>query len=97
MKIKVCQGINCQSKGSKNLLGHISQKLNLQVGECNENFCLDVCSCTAHCTSGINIRVDDKIAHMATVNNWQEKIKHPVEDIKREVDLDIKDDFLGDI
>lgn len=96
-QIKICQGVVCTSRGSKSLMAEMKRDLDLEGESCNDEHCLDYCACTSNCEKGINVRVDDKISHNVTLNNWQEKISNPVENIKKEISIDFEDDFLNDI
>lgn len=89
-KIRVCNGISCRLNGSEKKMRDFEKKFNLKAGEQNDKIDLDFCSCTGHCCNAVNVRKDDKV--FSVYESGKE-----IEKISEESNLNLEDNFLGDI
>jgi len=79
-QIKVCDGISCHMKGSRDIIDTIRSHLNIDVGETtwNEKFSLDKVACLGLCAVGPNLSLNGKAFSMVTrgqVKDLLEKIQ----------------------
>ncbi len=56
--IRVCQAESCQAKNVKTLTDYIKNKLNINIGEFNQDFFLDSVYCLGNCPRSPSIMVD---------------------------------------
>lgn len=94
----VCTGRSCRELGSERIYSLLRKKLAPLFGE--KKAAVHTCNCLGYCEQGVTILVDDKVVHNVTEQNvfdtlQDESTHRPFRVVEEEID--ITDDFLGDI
>ena len=94
----VCQGRWCRELGAERILKKLKKKFDPMFGK-KVTSCAG-CRCTSYCEEGVNIVIgEDQIIHNVTEENVFDKLsdKAQYRPLRRDEEIDIVDDFLGDI
>lgn len=99
-KIRVCNSRSCTVFGSERIMQAVSKATLLTPGEKNDQYDVDYCGCIGWCSNSPNVEVDDqRILFDCEADNVMERINSDEnnEDEYTLPNIQVKDDFLGDI
>ncbi len=73
--VRICQAEACQAMGSRELSDHVSEKLNLNVGESNEDYTLDAVYCFGNCALSPNVEINGKLCAKVSPDDFDELVE----------------------
>ncbi len=75
--IQVCRNVSCQLMGAKNVVEHLSKKLNIQPGETTEDkkYTISLVECLGSCGTAPVMMINDKYYENLTENKVEEILK----------------------
>jgi NADH-quinone oxidoreductase subunit E len=93
--IKVCESISCFLCQSGQILGHLQQKLDLEVGQTSKDglFTIETAPCLAKCADAPVVIVNDESYHLAMTG---EKIDVLLANLKAQYNQDKKQNYQNE-
>jgi len=89
-EIRVCVSRSCTSFGADSIMQKISEALQLEPGQTNEQFDLDYCGCLGYCSNSPNVLINqDHIIHDAAVDTVMSEIKKGGKELENRI-LDVE-------